>query len=129
LITPLHLDEYDDDTLFKEAVRRRDLKRGHECHYCGLRLDNGQGCKQNAHNTPVPPDFAHEAVLQTVAMEIERRLPSRRGFVLLVSRFGEHGVDEDDEALASYVSSMDAAEVPKFLEGMAGYIRNRGVKT
>lgn len=121
----IELHEYDDDTILKESVRRRDCKRGHECHYCGKRLDNRHACKLNEHNTPVPADVAQEAVLQTLAMEIERRLPSRRGFVLLVARFGEEGVDETNKALASYVSSMDAAEVPEFLEGMAGYIRNR----
>jgi len=133
---PIELEEYNDDAIFEESVRRRDCKRAHKCHYCGKRLDScigetptkESGCKLNAHTTPVPADIAQEAVLQTLAMEIDRRLPSRRGFVLLVTRFGEPGVDQDDKALASYVSSMDAAEVPKFLEGMAGYIRNRGPK-
>lgn len=121
----VHLDEYTDDTIFKEAVRRRNCKRGHECYYCGKRLDSGHPCNLNEHNTPVPSVVAQEAVLQILAQEIERRLPSRRGFVLLVACFGEEGVDASDKSLASYVSSMDAADVPEFLEGAAGYIRNR----
>jgi hypothetical protein len=122
---PLDLDEYSDARIHEEMQRRWSCKRAHVCPYCNTRLDSGHPCKLREHNEPVPADVAQEAVLQSIAAEIDSRLPSRRGFVLVVTRFGTPGVDADENALASYVSSLSASEVPKMLRGTAAYIEER----
>lgn len=122
---PRHLDEYGDAEIYAEMTRRWSCKRKHECSYCGGRLDSGHPCKLQEHDAPVPEDYEHEFVMREIATEIDRRLPGRRGFVLVVQRFGTPGVDEAKDALATYVSSIDAKEVPDLLTGMAGYIEER----
>jgi len=119
---PRDLDEMSDEEITKEYLRRRNCRMQHECHYCGKRLDGpGPACKISEHNIPFPAHIATEAVMQQVAATIDSMLPNGRGFVLTIA----HTVPGPDGSHGTYVSNLNAADVPEILRGMASYIEGR----
>jgi hypothetical protein len=122
---PRELDEYTQEELHKEYMRRARCKGLHECAYCGKRLDSGHACKLNEHKTPMPAHVATEAVLQGLAAHIDNGLPSGRGFVLSVVHTAEGG---PEGSFGSYVSNLPPAVVPEHLRETALYIEEREKK-
>ena len=127
---PMGLDDHTDAQIHEEHMRRVRCKGNHECSYCGKRLDScvGEpltretGCKLSRHNIPVPAHVATEAVLQGLAMTIDKGLPSGRGFVLSVAHTTE---GSPDGSHGSYVSNLSPAGVPEHLRATALYIEER----